>query len=458
MKNFDAVIIGFGKAGKTLAVFLASKGQKVAMVEKDEGMYGGTCINVGCIPSKSLVYSSHDRQLANPDLDRDSRLALFKKAVEEKTQLIGMLRNKNYHMLADKENITVFHGTGSFENANTVKVSYPDGSYELLQGEKIVINTGARPLIPAIEGLSESKRVYVSETLLNLDVLPEHFVVLGGGYIGLEFASIMRKFGSKVTIIQRGATFLPKEDRDIADAILADFEAQGIRVVKKAKILSVNPGEAADEVVMGMEDGSIETLSADALLLGTGRKPNVEGLNLEAAGVKLNDKGAIAVDEHCRTGVPNVWAVGDVTGHAQFTYMSLDDFRIVRDQLFGQGLRTMSNRGHVPYSVFIDPAFSRVGMTEEEAKAAGYTVKVGKLPAGAIPKARILRNPRGLLKVIINEDTNEILGAHLFCEESYEMINLVKVAMDAHLSYTVLRDAIYTHPTMTESFNDLFKL
>lgn len=199
-----------------------------------------------------------------------------------------------------------------------------------------------------------------------------------------------------------------------------------------------------------------EELSAETILAATGRRPNVEGLNLKAAGVELTGRGAVQTDERLHTTAPHIWAMGDVTGGLQFTYISLDDFRIVKSQLLGDGLRTTANRGAVPYSVFLDPAFSRVGLSEQEARDRGYEIKVAKLPAAAIPKAQVLRNPIGLLKAVIDAKTDEILGVHLFCEESYEMINIVKLAMDAGLPYTVLRDSIYTHPTMSEALNDLF--
>ena len=456
MKSYNALIIGFGKGGKTLAGFLASTGASVAVVEVNPAMYGGTCINVGCIPSKSMVYSSHDRALKGAG--RSELAERFAKAVEEKNTLIGMLRNKNYHMIADKPEVDVIDGEASFTGPDTVAIRKPDGSVEEVRAEKIFINTGSRPVMPAIPGLKDARHAYVSETLLDLDVLPEHLVVIGGGYIGLEFASLFRRFGSKVTVLQRGPVFLPKEDADMSAEIAKVMKDQGIVVKTGVTFEKVVPGEAADRVVIRTAEGGEELLDADAILVATGRKPNIAPLHLEKAGVETTERGAVKVDEYCCTNVPNIWAMGDVTGHEQFTYMSLDDFRIVRDQLTGRKGRSTKNRGHIAYSVFIDPSFARVGMTEEQAREAGHNIKVGKLACAGIPKARILRNPNGLLKAIVDADTDQILGVHLFCEEAFEMINLVKVAMDAKLPYTVLRDAVYTHPTMTEAFNDLFKI
>lgn len=289
---------------------------------------------------------------------------------------------------------------------------------------------------------------------MELDVLPKRLAIIGGGYIGLEYASMYTDFGAEVTVYQIEDKLILREDRDIAEAIQKAFEDKGVHFEMNVQTEEIeNAGSEA--VVHYKKDGTALTAGADAVLIATGRKPNTEGLNLEAAGVEKTPRGAVKVDEKLRTSVPNIWAMGDVAGGLQFTYVSLDDFRIVKDQLTGSGKRASSDRT-VPYSVFIDPPFSRVGLNEEEAAAQGYHVKIAKLPAAAIPKAQVLRKPVGLLKAVIDADTNKILGTMLFCEESYEMINIVKLAMDAGLDYTVLRDQIFTHPTMSEALNDLF--
>ena len=452
MKKFDVAIIGFGKGGKTLASTLAAAGKRVAMVEQSNKMYGGTCINVACIPTKSLVNSAAQSALQGGSFaDQAERYAA---AIREKDRLTTMLRDKNYHKLADNANIEVITGKGSFLSAHHIAVETAEG-HEELEAEQIFLNTGARPFVPPIPGLKESKRVYLSETMMDNAVLPRRLVIIGGGYIGMEFASMFHNFGSQVTVIQDGETFLPREDAEIAQAVLRVLTDEGIRVLRSAQIQQVEDREKETILFVKTPEGE-EQLSADAVLVATGRRPNVEALNLEAAGVELSDRGAVKTDEHLRTTAPNIYAMGDVVGGLQFTYISLDDFRIVKSQLLGDGERTTGNRGAVPYSVFLNPPFSRVGLTEDEAKAQGHQVKVAKLSVAAIPKAQVLRKPVGLLKAVINEKTGLLLGAHLFCEESYELINLLKLAMDAKIPYTVLRDAIYTHPTMSESFNDLF--
>lgn len=454
MKKYDAVIIGFGKGGKTLAGTLAANGKKVALIEKDADMYGGTCINVGCIPSKSFVTSAAFS--AKLDSSFEEKAKLYRKAVEKKTSLTAALRDKNYHKVADLENADVYNGTASFLDSRHVAVALQGETLEL-EADQIFINTGARPFVPPIEGLSDSRRAYISETILSLEELPKRLVIIGGGYIGMEFASIYTNFGSKVTVIQDGEVFLPREDRDIADAVAESLKERGVRLLLSTKINSVRDEEAETVVSVETPEGG-EKISADAVLIATGRRPNVNDLNLDAAGVELTPRGAVKTDEFLQTNVPGIYAMGDVVGGLQFTYISLDDFRIVKSQILGDKKRTIKNRGAVPYSVFLDPPFSRVGLSETEAADQGYEYKIAKLPAAAIPKANVLGQKTGLLKAVIDTKTNEILGAHLFCAESHEMINLIKLAMDAHLPYTVLRDTIYTHPTMSEALNDLFNI
>ena len=452
MRQVDAAVIGFGKGGKTLAGAFAAAGKTVALVEKSPKMYGGTCINVACIPTKSLVHSAALSAAQGGTFSE--RAARYATAVDEKDRVTGLLRSKNYRKLADLPNVEVVDGTASFADATHLTVAKPDGTRETIEAAQAFINTGARPFVPPIPGV-DGPRVHVSETLLDVRTLPERLVIIGGGYIGMEFASMYANFGSQVTVVQNEDAFLPREDAEIAAAVLDSVEGRGIRVIRGAGVRRID--DEADQAVVTVEiSGAEERLPADAVLVATGRRPNVDGLNLEAAGVELTERGAVRTDEHLRTTAPNIWALGDVAGGLQFTYISLDDSRIVKADVLGDGARTTANRGTVPYSVFLDPPLSRAGMTEQEARAAGFDVKVAKLPAAAIPKAQLLQKPTGLLKAVVDACTGRILGAHLFCEESYEMINTIKLAMDAGLPYQVLRDAVYTHPTMSEAFNDLF--
>jgi len=450
--KYDAIIIGFGKGGKTLAGALARRGENVALVERSEGMYGGTCINVGCIPSKSLVTSAAESASA-ADGSFEAKAARYAAAVAEKRRVTGFLRGKNYHKLADLPNVTVLLGEGSFVDGTHVLVRGADGSETVLEGGRIFLNTGAAPVVREMPGMAGNPSVYTSETLMDEDRLPRRLVLIGAGYIGMEFASMYRNFGSEVTVLQDGTDFLPREDGDVAAEIRRILEARGVRFMLGAQVQRLEGGKVFYTV--GGEYGELE---ADAVLVATGRRPNTDGLNAAAAGVELTPRGAVKVDERLRATAPGVWAMGDVAGGLQFTYVSLDDYRIVLSQLAGGAERTTAGRTNVPYSVFMDTPLSRVGLTEREARAQGLPIRVLKLPTAAVPKAQVLRKTDGFLKAIVHAETGKLLGAALLCPESYEMINTLKLAMDLGADCAVLRDQIYTHPTMTEAFNDLFSL
>jgi len=450
MTHFDAVIIGFGKGGKTLASEFAKNGKSVAVIEKSADMYGGTCINIACIPTKSLVHSADKRKYF-----KNSKAEFYAHAVNEKDELTSFLRNKNFHMLDEQEKIMVITGNASFLSDDKVQVKTLEEQFEVT-ADNFFINTGATPIIPTIDGLKEAKYIYNSTTLQEQGQLPEKLIIIGGGYIGLEFASMYANFGSEVTVVDGNKEFLPNEDRDIAAEVKKVLEAKNIKIIENSKVESVKNQDEGVVVTYKMNDNTTNEISSSALLLATGRKPNTEGLGLENTSVKVNDRGAVVVDDTLKTEVDNIWAIGDVNGGPQFTYISLDDFRIVKDQLFGDGIYTKKQRSNVPYSVFIDPVLSHVGMNEKTAKEKGIQYKLVSMSAAGIPRARIVGQTEGLLKALIDPKTNEILGCTLFCAESSEMINVVRVAIEAKLPYTFLRDTIFTHPTMSESLNDLF--
>ena len=454
-KNYDAIVIGFGKGGKTLTGTLAGLGKKVATIEQSDKMYGGTCINVGCLPSKTLKTSAEQSALLDGSFEEHARR--YYAAVEERERLTTMLRGKNYHKLADLPNVDVIDGRGKFVGTKEVEITFADGHTENLSAPQIFINTGSVPRLPKIEGAADSRYVYLSDTLMALTELPKHLVIIGGGYIGVEFASMYRHFGAQVTVVQNDSQFLPREDKDIADAVLKRLNDMGIEVMFDVDAKKIADKDGFAELAISTLTGD-QKLEADAILLAAGRVPNTAELGLTSAGIEVNERGAVVTDEHLRTTNPAVYAMGDVVGGLQFTYISLDDFRIVKSAVLGNGERTTENRGAVPYSVFLDPPFSRVGLTEQQARDKGYEVKIAAMPTGAIPKAQVIRQTEGLLKAVVDAKTGFILGAHLFCPESHEMINLVKLAMDAKLPYTVLRDMIFTHPTLSEGFNDLFAL
>ena len=440
--KFDKIIIGFGKAGKTLAVRAANKGEKVALIEKSPKMYGGTCINIACIPTKVLAVA------ASENLN-------FEEAIARKFDVVQRLNSKNYNMLADNESITVFDGFGSFLDENTILVE-SNGEELKLSADKIIINTGAESFIPKIsgikEGLKDSKILTSTELLENQEVI-DNLAIIGGGFIGLEFASTLAKLGTKVTIFERGDKILADEDDSMRKAIFDFLSSQGINFEFNANI------EAFENVENGiLVQNNGKKLAFDKVLISTGRKPATAKLNLEQAGVKTLENGGIWTNENLQTSNSKVWAVGDVRGKEQFTYASLDDFRILRSQFYGDGKYSLKNRVNLPNSIFLQVPFSKVGLTEKQALAEGFEIKVKEIPAAAVPKLQLEFKTTGLLRAIVDSKTNKILGAALFCYNSPEVINIIKTAIDAGLDYTALRDQIFTHPTVAESLNDLFNL
>lgn len=448
MKLYDFIIIGFGKGGKTLAADLAKRDFKVAVIESSEKMYGGTCINIGCIPTKTLVHSA---KLVNKNDSWEKKKEYYRQSIAQKDEVTSFLRNKNYHNLADNPNITVYTGTGSFIAPDQVEVYTADETIQL-QAPKIIINTGAETIIPPIDGIQDNPKVYTSTSIMELSELPERLVIVGGGYIGLEFASMYASFGSQVTVLEGYSELISREDRDIAACVQETLERKGITFHLNARVKSIQGNKVVYQDTVTNES---HHLDADAILLATGRRPNTNGLNLDAAGVKVNDRGAIIVNEQLQTSNPNIRAIGDVKGGLQFTYISLDDYRILREDFFGAHERGISDREPVSYSVFIDPPLSRIGMSEQEARKKGIDIKVNKLPVAAIPRARTLGDTNGLFKVIVDADTDKILGCTLFGPESSEVINIVAMAMKTCQEYTFLRDFIFTHPSMSEALNDL---
>lgn len=443
MQEFKNIVIGFRKGGKTLAKNLAAKGESVLVVEKSKKMYGGTCINIACLPSKNLIINAQ-------------RGIKFEDAVKQKNEMTTALRNKNYHMVADEETATVLDGTAKFVGNHTIEIVLDSGEKTKIKGERIFINTGATPIIPQVKGLKESKYILDSTAAMDQNSLPNELVILGAGYIGMEFASMFARYGAKVTVLDTNEKFLKREDDDISEMLFNDLSQDGIEFKLGAKVVEVK--DLSDKVEIIYEiNGKKQTVKADKLLVATGRKPVTEGLGLENTDIELDERGAIKVDDYLRTTAENVWAIGDVKGGPQFTYISLDDFRIIFDQLYGKGKRKVSDRNLVPYSVFITPALSRVGLNEVEAKNNKIEYKLFKLAATSIPKAKVIGNTRGMYKILVDPDTEEILGATIYGEESYEVINLIALAMKAKLPYTMLRDQIYTHPTMSEALNDVLK-
>ena len=447
----DLAVIGFGKGAKTLAATLGRKGKRVVMIEQSAKMYGGTCINNGCVPTKSLVYQAEQLSERGP--------AAYRRAVENELALTAKLRADNFAMLDGIESVSVLTGRAEFVDPHTVKVTLVDGGgTAVVSAEHLVVSTGSEPRIPDVPGLADSGVMVTSTDLLATPELPRRLVVLGGGYVGLEFAAMYAAYGSDVTVLERHSEILGQEDDDVAACARDLLRENGVTVVIDAEVREVRAGADAPATVSYHGHGALESVDADLVLAAAGRRPVTDGLRLDAAGIDMTDAGAGAVDDHLRTSQPHVFAMGDVNGGPQFTYVSLDDYRIVLDQLVGSGTRSTTDRKAVPYTLFMTPPLARVGLTERDARASGRRVRVAALPVATmatVPRARIVDEARGMMKVVVDADDDAILGAALLSYDSHEVINVVSLAMRHGITATQLRDEIYTHPSMTEAFNQL---
>jgi pyruvate/2-oxoglutarate dehydrogenase complex dihydrolipoamide dehydrogenase (E3) component len=451
LETFDDIILGGGKGGKSLAMSLASAGHKVALIER--GQIGGTCINVACIPTKSLVASakliaqlSHAKTFG---VDADPARSSLRGVIERKRGIVKGMVDTHWNLFTTTPNMELILGTGKFVSPKEIEVSLADGGSRLLTAERIYVNTGSRTTIPNIPGLSEVAYL-TSTSVMELDVLPEHLAIIGGGYIALEFAQIFCRLGSKVTVILRGDRFLPREDEDIAAEIKQMLEDDGIVFKSNAKTQSV--AKTPNGIAISLGDNT--SLECSHLLLAIGRTPNTEELNLAAAGIKTDTHGNIEVNSSLQTNVPNIWAMGDCNGGPLFTHVSWDDYRIIRDNVLHNANRTTLDR-LVPYTLFIDPELGRVGMTEEQARQKGLNIVVAKIPASKVPRSITSGEPKGILKAVIDKDSKRILGCSLLCHSAGEVMSVVQMAMIGQLPYTTVRDTIFTHPTMSESLNIL---
>ena len=450
-EKYDLVVVGGGKAGKSLAMLRAKKGDKVFMVERDK--IGGTCINVACIPTKTLVSSA--RRLAEvrtaaaygvdlPGADLASAGVNLEALRARKESVVGGMVEAHKKMFA-APGLDFVLGTAKFVGPKTVEATLADGSVRVVEGEKVLINTGTTPAIPPIEGLGDVD-YWTSEDALRLTEIPDRLVILGGGVIGVEMASMMAAFGADVTLIEGGEHILAREDADVAEEMAANLAAQGV---------TVRTGERAVRVSSGDEGVLVHTTAGEVagtrLLVALGRTPVTKGLGLEAAGVELTERGFVKVDSRLETTAPGVYAAGDVAGTPQFTHASWNDFRVLRDLFAGKDASTEGRL--IPWAVFATPELGRVGMSESEARAAGRNVRVAKVAAAAVPRAKTHGHVEGFYKVVVDTETEEILGAAIVAESASEVIAAVQTAMLGGLPWPKLRDAVIAHPTMAEGLN-----
>jgi pyruvate/2-oxoglutarate dehydrogenase complex dihydrolipoamide dehydrogenase (E3) component len=451
MENFDAIVIGAGQAGVPLAIALAKVGRRTALVEREHA--GGTCINEGCTPAKTMIASGRVAHLAGRAADYGVRVGTVSvdmgKVRQRKRDIVESFRSGSERRIAAAEGLELVSGEARFSGPKTLEIDLKEGGRRSIGADLIFLNTGARPAIPKIEGIG-GVPVLTSTTVMELDAVPEHLLVLGGGYVGLEFGQLFRRLGSRVTIVQRGKRLLGREDDDVAEAVADILREDGIEVLLETSPVRVEGREGIDLTV---GDGRI--LRGSHLLAATGRAPNTEALDLTAASVKVDEHGFIPVNERLETNVAGIYALGDVKGGPAFTHISYDDYRIIRANLIEGGDATTAGR-LVPYTVFIDPQLGRVGLTEQEARAQGLDVRVAKLPMSSVARALEVEETRGFMKAVVDAGTKRILGAAVLGIEGGEIMSALQIAMMGKLPYTALRDAVFAHPTLCESLNNLF--
>lgn len=454
IERCDILVLGSGEAGKYIAWTLAKGGRRAAVVER--GLIGGSCPNIACLPSKNVIYSARVAALCRRGAEfgvGTGAISIDMKGVRQrKRQMVDDLiavHRKNYA----NSGAELIIGEGRFITTKTIEVRTPEGAIRQLDGERIFLDVGTRAAIPDVPGLSESRPLTHVEAL-ELDRVPKHLVVLGGGYVGLEFAQPTRRFGAAVTVLQRGPQIAAREDPDVAEVLMQQFAEEGIDVVLNAHTLQVEGRSGAQVRLRVRTSAGEQTIEGSDLLVAAGRVPNTKDIGLDAAGVQLDERGYIKVNERLETTAPSVWAVGDCAGSPQFTHVGFDDFRVIRDNLDG-GDRTTRDR-LVPYCMFTDPELGRVGLNESEAQRAGIAYRVAKIPMTAVLRTRTLSEPRGFLKALIAADSDRILGFTALGAEAGELITVVQTAMLTHAPYTTLRDAILTHPTIAEGLTVLF--
>lgn len=452
-ERYDVLVLGSGFGGKLLAWHMARAGQKTAVVERR--WIGGSCPNIACLPSKNEIWSARIAHLARHAAQfgtMTGRVAVDMAAVRQRkremveAEVAAHLRNY------EASGAELIMGSGRFTAPRTLDVNLNDGGTRVLSGERVFINVGTHAMIPDVPGL-EAARPLTHIEALELDYLPQHLVVIGGGYVGLELAQAYRRFGSEVTIIEAGPRLMSREDPDVAQEIWRILSGEGIKVLESAEVIEVK-GRSGDGVAFALRTPAGEQrIEASDILVAVGRTPNTAGIGLEAAGVALNDRGYIRVNERLETSAPSVWAIGECAGSPQFTHASIDDFRIIRDNL-GGGDRSTRNR-LVPYCMFTDPPLAHVGLNEEEASRRGIKVRAAKLPTGSVLRAQTTDERDGFLKVLVGESDDRILGFTMIGAEAGEVMATMQTAMLAGLPFTSLRDAILAHPTMVEGLGPL---
>ncbi len=454
--HYDAIVIGAGQAGGPLSTALANAGWKTAIIERVH--VGGTCINEGCTPTKTMVASARVAYLARRGADYGVHTGPVTidmvKVRQRKRDIVDSFRGGSERRIERTAGLDLLMGEASFTGPKTLEVLLNAGETRQLTASMIFINAGERPAKLALAGI-ENVPTLDSTSIMELDTVPEHLLIIGGGYVGLEFGQMFRRFGSQVTVIQRGAFLLSREDPDVAGEVAHILREDGIEVLLETKPVRVEQTAQGTIHLTVQTPAGERTLSGSHLLAAAGRVPNSDWLNLDAAGIQIDKRGSIQVNERLETNVPGIYALGDVKGGPAFTHISYDDFRIIRTNLLENGKASTRER-LVPYTVFIDPQLGRVGLSETEARTQGRNIKVAKMPMNYVARALEVDESRGFMKAVVDAGTGQILGCAVLGIEGGEIMAVLQMAMMGKVPYTVLRDAVFAHPTLAESLNNLF--
>lgn len=455
-EQYDAIVIGAGQAGGPLASALAQSGKKTAIIERVH--VGGTCVNEGCTPTKTMVASARVAYLARRAADygvRTGPIEIDMTVVRKrKRDIVTSFRSGSERRLEQTEGLDVFMGEGYFVAPHTIEVRLHDGQTRRLSADLVCINAGDRPVPPHIEG-ANTVEFLNSTSIMELDHVPSHLLILGGGYVGVEFGQMFRRFGSQVTIVQRGKQLLTREDPDIAAEVVKIFREDGIEVLLETTATRVERSVNGEiQLTVHSADGE-KTITGSHILEAAGRQPNSDWLHLEAAGVALDEHGYIHVNDRLETNVPGIYVLGDIKGGPAFTHTSYDDFRILRTNLIEHGSASIKDRA-VLYTVFMDPQLGRIGLNEREARQQGRKIKVAKMPMSYVARALEVDESRGVMKAIVDAESEQLLGATVLGLEGGELMSMLEIAMLGKLPYTVLRDGVFAHPTLAESLNNLF--
>jgi pyruvate/2-oxoglutarate dehydrogenase complex dihydrolipoamide dehydrogenase (E3) component len=453
---YDLIVIGAGQGGGPLAGTAADEGQSAALIEHKH--VGGTCVNEGCTPTKTMIASARVAHLARRAEDYGVQTGDVSVDMEtvrrRKRDIVESFRSGSRSSVEETDGLDLIEGKGRFVDDRTVEVTFDDGSTRTLTGERVVVNTGTRPVIPPIDGL-DAVDYLTSTSIMELDAVPEHLLVLGGGYIGLEFGQMFRRFGAEVTVVDRGEHILSREDDDVAEALEDILREDGIQVLNETSMTRVEQdGDGTITAHLEGESGP-ETLEGSHLLVAVGRRPNTDELAPEATGVETTERGHVQVNDRLETTADGVYALGDVTGGPAFTHVSYDDYRVLRDNWFNGASATTNDR-IVSYTLFTDPQLGRVGLSEAQAREQGRDVEVAQMPMAQVARALEVDETRGLMKAVVDAETKQLLGAAILGIEGGEVMSVLQTAMMGEVPVTRLKEAPYAHPTLAESLNNLF--